>query len=250
MSKDYSSFWEYDGKLEASPGSSISNAVPEAIEIAKRKGAPFSFDFNTVTITVHGDSDSALILRDWQRAMSGCITNPVGPYPSAVLTDADRAHDAEVEAANDARRAARQADYDRRAAAKQAATNARLAQAPPIALSDAEGWQKSKDANRDGYGGGVLTFAEQWARLMQLELANGAKLEDIAHATSSEADTESITGFMYGCAVSILSKCWAHGEALRRWHNLKTQVRDEGEKANASGGVLNPALMVMGSDNP
>jgi len=32
---------------------------------------------------------------------------------------------------------------------------------------------------------------------------------------------------------------------LRQWHNLKTQIKDEGEKANASGGVLNPALLTI-----
>jgi hypothetical protein len=41
----------------------------------------------------------------------------------------------------------------------------------------------------------------------------------------------------------VLASCWEHGEELRRWHNLKTQIRDEGEKANESGGVLNPALL-------
>jgi len=30
---------------------------------------------------------------------------------------------------------------------------------------------------------------------------------------------------------------------LRKWHNIKTQIGNEGEKANASGGVLNPALL-------
>jgi len=34
---------------------------------------------------------------------------------------------------------------------------------------------------------------------------------------------------MYGAAVAILSKVWKHGEELRRWHNLKTQIGDEGE---------------------
>ena len=50
---------------------------------------------------------------------------------------------------------------------------------------------------------------------------------------------------MYGCAVSALGLFWEHGEELRQWHNLKTQIKDEGEKANASGGVLNPALLTI-----
>ena len=77
----------------------------------------------------------------------------------------------------------------------------------------------------------------------------GQKLEDVAERLSHEVDNRpgfGITGFMYGCAVGMLSKAWIHGEELRRWHNLKTQIRDEGEKANESGGVLNPAVLCIG----
>lgn len=246
MAKSTSSFWELDGKLEASPGSSIHDAIPEAIQIARERGEAFSFDFNGVTVIVEGTSDAALIFRDWDRALRHCIESPVGPFPSATLTDVELAHDVEVEAQNQARRDAAHAEYQRKADAKKAATDARLANAPAFAASDPEAWRTFDEKNRDPYGHGVVVFAEQWARLMQLDMANGAKLEDIADAASSEADTEGITGFMYGCAVSVLSQCWQHGEALRRWHNLKTQIRDDGVRANETGGVLNPALLNIG----
>ena len=44
----------------------------------------------------------------------------------------------------------------------------------------------------------------------------------------------------------MLAQCWVHGEALRRWHNRDTQIGTEGDKANESGGVLNPALLTIG----
>ena len=78
---------------------------------------------------------------------------------------------------------------------------------------------------------------------MQLAMIEGRTLRDAAESASYEADIDGITGFMYGAAVSILSQCWKHGEELRRWHNLSTQIKDEGEKANDSGGVLNPAVL-------
>ena len=81
---------------------------------------------------------------------------------------------------------------------------------------------------------------------MEIQLANGHELKDIAKETSHEANTEGITGFMYGCAVSMLSELWEHSEALRQWHKLDTQIGDEGEKANESGGTLNPAVMQIG----
>jgi hypothetical protein len=239
-----SSFWEWEGKLEPSPGSNINDVIPEAIRLAK--SGPFSFVFNDVSVTVHADSDPALIYRDWSRALSGYITGAVGPYPSPRLSAAELARDVEVEAQNEARREASRQRYEAEARTKREAAEARLADAPGIALADAGAWDTFKDANTDGYGGAVVTFAERWARLMQLGIAEGKRLEDIADPLVSEADLEGITGFMYGCAVSVLVKCWTHGEALRRWHNLKTQVRDEGERANASGGVLNPALLSLG----
>jgi hypothetical protein len=108
----------------------------------------------------------------------------------------------------------------------------------------------------DGYSKGVVDYAERWADLMEkaLETWRGGNelspasvmrfLVDNADKLSHEADTDGITGFMYGCAVSALAHFWIHGEELRRWHNLKTQIRNEGEAANRKpGAVLNPALL-------
>ncbi len=104
-------------------------------------------------------------------------------------------------------------------------------------------WDDSVNKNDDSYGAGVLRYAEAWADLMEKRMAAGEKLADIAKKASHDADTEGITGFMYGCAVSELARCWAYGEELRLWHNLDTQLGTEGEAANESGGVLNPALL-------
>ena len=100
-----------------------------------------------------------------------------------------------------------------------------------------------KAKNADEYGARCFSYAEEWAELMELEMAGGAKLVDVAKAASHIADTDGISGFMYGVAVSILSHCWEHGEDLRKWHNLATQLGTEGERANEGSGVLNPALL-------
>ena len=113
-------------------------------------------------------------------------------------------------------------------------------------LKDKDGWDRTVAANTDPYGGACISYMERWADLMEARMAAGEELEAVAEATSHEADTEGITGFMYGVSVSILSKVWEHGERLRRWHNLKYQLRDEGAKANESGGTINPALMNIG----
>jgi hypothetical protein len=114
-------------------------------------------------------------------------------------------------------------------------------------LKDKDGWSKTVENNKDAYGSGVIRYCERWANMMEERIGDGEKIETFAKQTSHDADTEGITGFMYGCAVSILSQVWEHGEELRRWHNIETQIGSEGEEANKSGGVLNPALLNIGS---
>ena len=117
-----------------------------------------------------------------------------------------------------------------------------------FASAEAEGiWRNLVEVNKDsGYGACGVRFAARWAHKMEARIAAGEKLEDIAKAASHDADLEGVTGFMYGWAVAQIARVWAHGEALRRWHNLDTQIGNEGERANASGGTLNPALLNVG----
>lgn len=110
-------------------------------------------------------------------------------------------------------------------------------------FKDKVGWEKGLAQNQDSYGNQIYRFAKSWADLMEARIANGKTVEQCAKDTSHEADTTGITGFMYGAAVSVLSAVWEHGEELRQWHNSDTQVGNEGDKANESGGVLNPAIM-------
>jgi hypothetical protein len=125
-----------------------------------------------------------------------------------------------------------------------------LSVAPPIQLRDEAAWKVWQDSNQDGYGAAVVRFAEKWGRVMQVRMAEGRALIDCANDASHFVDDDGITGFMYGCAAQMLAQCWIHGEELRRWHNLKTQIGTEGESANESGCILNPAILNIrcGSD--
>ena len=108
-------------------------------------------------------------------------------------------------------------------------------------------WDKGLENNKDHpYGFAVYRYAARWAALMEEKMARGKTLAEIAKATSYEANNEGISGFMYGAAVSTLAGVWKHGEELRRWHNLATQIGNEGERANEKGTVLNPALLNIG----
>lgn len=98
------------------------------------------------------------------------------------------------------------------------------------------------DLNDDPYGRACFRYAERWADMLEELTTDDTNAEEIiiqnAKATSHEADTEGITGFMYGCAVSILVQAWKYGEYLRKWHN--SQYNYEGD------GVVNPAVLKIG----
>jgi len=225
----------------------ISDGLDKMKEMARIGGFTARDTINGVVVLVNADSNLSLIWRDQQRGQMGYIPGPVGPYPEAELTDADRENDARVEAENEKRRRERQAEYDRKHAEDMRRFESAIAGAPPMELRDADDWRTGLEKNKDGYGRCVFGYAETWAQLMQKEMATGAKLEDVAERCSHMADIpHGITGFMYGCAVGILARCWRYGEDLRRWHNIHTQHGNEGEVANENGGVLNPALLCIG----
>lgn len=93
----------------------------------------------------------------------------------------------------------------------------------------------------DGYSLGVLRYMERWGKMMEDAIAQGDTVAAAAERTWREADTEGITGFMYGCAVSGLSAFWRYGDELRDWHNRKYEY--------SGSGVVNPAVLVVGQED-
>jgi len=132
-------------------------------------------------------------------------------------------------------------ESDRKAAAKAVAFADVLAMSPEVAdmSRDPAGWTKHLENNNDPYGPAVGEYASLWARLMEGRVSAGSSVSECAEAMGSLADTDGITGFMYGCAVSILSQAWVYGDELKAWHNGKYGVSSE------SKGVINPALLTV-----
>lgn len=211
-------------KYKAMAGNTIQSACEEAVKMAQQELCNVEFEFNDQTLTATPETDPEALAKHY-------------------MDECKRRH-TEYVASPEYKR--QQEEYERKHRERENTVNAILAGAPErMTLRDADAWNKSCNANKDDYGGAVMTYAERWARLMEARMTKGERIADIADECSHLADMDGITGFMYGCAVSILSKVWIHGEALRLWHNLKTQLHDEGAKANETGGVLNPALLTL-----
>ena len=180
--------------FEPSIGSSIHDAAVTMVSIAVNTNDIVTADFNGITLT----------------ASATTVPDEVVTYYTAEST---RRHDAYLASPDYAAQmvAAQQAALRRKAAAADL-----LARAPEsMTLRDADGWVKSVAANQDGYGAGIMRYAERWARMMEAEISAGKTLKECADATSNTADTEGITGAMHGFAVGILSQVWIHGEGLR-----------------------------------
>lgn len=227
-------------------GEPIQRTSELAVKIAAELDTEVEFEFNGVIVRVRADSNLHLVYRDWRRGMRRYHDDVVGPYPPAELTAQELANDERIRAEKEERQ--RQADVQYRAEqrAKREAVEARLVDAGPMEFSDEESWNEWSNVSSDPLHTGVFDYAERWARVMQVEMATGKQLEDIAEAASYDADLEGMSGASYGAAVSILVKCWLHGERLRRWHNAKYQLNGEGDKANEQDGVINPAVITIG----
>lgn len=90
---------------------------------------------------------------------------------------------------------------------------------------------------QDGYSEGIINYAERWCDMMEREIKEGTSVAEAAALTEHTADTDGITGFMYGCAVQTLCQFWEYGEELRHWHNSKYDYE--------GSGVVNPAVITL-----
>jgi hypothetical protein len=210
---------------DAMPGERIDKACEAMVELANRTGEPVTMEFNEIPLDAAPGSDPKAI---------------AASYSAEMQRRSDEYHASPEYAQRQKEAAEAQAVKER----EQAAALATAPEKPTLTSNEA--WDNWYAQQGDPYGQAIFHFAAKWARIMEARMAAGAKLEDCADEACSLADDDGITGFMYGAAVSTLAKLWVHGEELRRWHNLKTQVRGEGERANESGGVLNPALLTIG----
>lgn len=106
----------------------------------------------------------------------------------------------------------------------------------------AEVWEANKPTPEDKYSVEIVRYAERWADMMEqaMEMAilDEASFAHVAQSTSRAADTNGISGAMYGFAVGLLRQHWQHGARLNRWHNAKYGV-------SSDEGTVNPAIITV-----
>lgn len=112
-------------------------------------------------------------------------------------------------------------------------------------ITDNESWESWVKSNTDPYGEACIKVARRAMEILD-EQPGDFNCHKLICRADDEAQTGGITGFMAGCVASMISKCHSRGEEFRRKWNRDNQIGTEGDKANDSGGVLNPALLVVG----
>lgn len=221
-------------KLKVHAGSNFTETAEDAKKIACTKRVNVEFDFNGVCCVVSSATNLEWLSRDYMNSWT-MEWKTVGPdcvekYSEKVQSDLDERTKIKEE-----KRAKEQAEY-RAKEAKEKEKFESSVKGIDLELSDADGWQTSRANNQDGYGGAALDYAEAWGKLMQIEIAKGKTIEQCYDYTQNGLGFLGITGFQFGCAVSVLSQTWKHGEDLRRVHNSKYGVKE-------SKGTVNPAVL-------
>lgn len=227
--------------LESYAGDTFSKVAEHAKITAERSNKIAVFEFNGRNIMVDKDSNLELIQRDYSNSWS-LGWEEVGPHPKAEYST----EELEIMRLYNEEQERKQRQYEQEAKVKQQQKEAQIKeQTTGIIMQfkpdmEAE-WDKGLANNQDGYGKAIYQYAEQWALLMQAVIDPTGDIQkqivEVAEKTSHTADTEGITGFMYGAAISTLAAFWIYGEELRKWHNK--EYGHEGE------GVVNPAVLTI-----
>lgn len=214
-------------------GSHVKETVQRAFEAAQKRSIVITFTFNDTIVKVAKYSKLELIARDLSRCNRGYRSGPIGPSCAEHLTEQEIESDRLIE-------------EQRAANTKAAREEAKIAQQKRLELfeetykmvefecKDQEVYNEWFEANKDDpYGTAMLNFAVRWARAMQVNPDRELACRD--------ADIEGITGFMYGGAVTFLTRCWTGGDDLRKWHNASYNVE--------SDGVVNPAIVTLRTED-
>jgi hypothetical protein len=225
--------------LKTGCGDTYSEVAEKAKQIA-RETLTTEFEFNGVTNLVTKNTNLDWLWRDYCNAwLMGWTT--VGPDCVENYSDEVQKEYDTKKAAQEAKDEQRRLEIEAQDKAEKEAFEAKVTGVEFEVIPEKADEYKTYAANnsKDGYSKAVIEYGENWAKLMQVELAAGKSIIDIADETQKGLGYLGITGFQYGCAVKGLSHFWKHGEALRKWHNK--EYGHEGE------GVVNPAVLTLKS---
>jgi hypothetical protein len=111
-----------------------------------------------------------------------------------------------------------------------------------MAITKQKEWNECVEANKSSYGKACVDVARRVMEILDEE-SGDFDTHKILRRADKDVKAGGITGFMAGCVAQMVSQCHSRGEEFRKKWNCDNQIKDEGEKANESGGILNPAIL-------
>lgn len=80
---------------------------------------------------------------------------------------------------------------------------------------------------KDFYSAGIINYAERWCNMMEERIEKGESVAQAAEETQYAADTDLISGCMFGYSLNVLCQFWEHGAELREWYDSKYDIVEE-----------------------
>lgn len=226
-------------KLETYGGESIEKVAAQAKEVSNERGGTVEFDFNGVQCLVNSETVVDWLVRDYMNAHT-MDWKTVGPKCEWIY-DVDTEIELYTRKLASAKQRKLQAEaYQVKADEERRIVEEKTKDVYLLIHNDkiADYNKYVKTNSEDGYSRAIIEYGEQWAKLMQIEIAKGrTDVAEIADECQKPLGYLGITGFQYGCVVKGLSHFWAFGEELRRWHNKQYGIAEDQK------GVVNPAIL-------
>lgn len=124
--------------------------------------------------------------------------------------------------------------------------DAEILEKTPLELSNSQAFAEAKNLNNDSYGRGIISFAEDFAKLMQHEMAKTTDqelTEEIVRDAEARADLKyGMSGATYSFARNLLVKTWKYGEQLGKIEGFSDQEIQKARKTQESGQKHNPFI--------
>lgn len=227
--------------LKTSAGNTFDSVSKEAKDLTD-KHELVEFKFNEVICLVNKDTNLNWLYRDysnswtmgWKQVGPDCLEN----YEPEVQKEFE-----EKTAIRQEESRKRQEQYDKEEKEQREACEEKTKGIELEIIVDKISEYKTyvENNSQDGYSRAVIDYGEAWGKMMQIEIAKGRSVKEVADECQKGLGFLGITGFQYGCAVKGLAHFWKHGEDLRKWHNKVYGVSEDKK------GVVNPAILTISS---
>lgn len=163
-------------ELETFTGDSFQSVTLKAKEVLNASDNVFvQFNFNGVKCVVTSETNPEWLYRDYQNSLSYKLPEiATGTEPE--YSDEIQAKLEIAKLEREKRQKAAEKKYKAEETKKLKAFNKKV-EGIEIELFNRIAWKMWAEKNQDGYGQGILKYAENWAKLMQVELASGKIIE-------------------------------------------------------------------------